>query len=209
MAISLKKGEKVSLKKASFDLNQVTVGLGWDIAELKPGFFKKMLGGGDASEYDLDVVAFLCGADGKVKNLGDSGKGGDIVFYNSQKHPSGHIWLTGDNRTGDGDGDDEQIVVNLSGLHERYQKIVFIVQIYEGLKRKQTFSQVKSAFIRAVDRTGVEMVRFNLSGDATYSNCRSIVFAEFVREGDSWRFQAIGDPKEFDCFTKILAASYV
>ena len=115
MAVSLKKGHGVSLKKNENDLSMVTIGLGWDIQETKKGFLGGMFGAKDA-EYDLDVVAFLCGADGKVENLGRDSSGnatlvnGDIIFFNNMRHSSGQIWLTGDNRTGAGDGDDEQII---------------------------------------------------------------------------------------------------
>lgn len=116
-------------------------------------------------EYDLDVVAFLCGTDGKVHDLGKAENGkptltnGDVVFYNNLRHHSGQIWLTGDNRTGAGDGDDEQIVVELNDLPEYYAKVVFVVQIYKGTENGQSFGKVQNAFIRAEDGKGREMVR--------------------------------------------------
>jgi stress response protein SCP2 len=209
MAISLQKGKGVSLRKDENDLSQVTIGLGWDVAEEKKGLFGAFFGKKE-EEYDLDVVAFLCGADGKVKNLGRDANGqatltdGDIVFFNHMKHSSGHIWLTGDNRTGAGDGDDEQIIVNLNSLPEEYVKVVFVVQIYKGIERKQNFGMVKSAFIRAVDHKGKEMVRFDLSGGQGYSNYCSILFAELVREANGWKFNAIGAPSPSDSFVEHL-----
>ncbi len=210
MAISLKKGQGVSLKKDEFDLSKVTIGLGWDVNEEKAGglfglFSKK------PEEYDLDVVAFLLGANGKVNDRGTTVDGratltnGDIVFFNSLNHHSGQILLTGDNRTGEGDGDDEQIIANLNQMPDKYTRILFVVQIYNGKKLQQNFSKVQNAFIRAVDAKGKEMVRFDLSGDASYANYCSLTFADLVREGSgNWKFNAIGTAHETDSFVHIL-----
>jgi stress response protein SCP2 len=209
VAISLKKGQGVSLRKDEHDLSQVTIGLGWDIADEKNGLLSSLFGK-KPEDYDLDVIAFLCGADGKVHDLGKQENGrpsllnGDVVFFNSMRHHSGQVWLTGDNRTGAGDGDDEQIIVNLNDLSDRYNKVVFVVQIYKGIENKQSFGKVKNAFIRAADRKGKEMARFDLSGDATYNNYRSMLFAELVRESNGWKFNAIGTPNESDTFVTIL-----
>ena len=209
MTVSLKKGHGVSLKKNENDLSMVTIGLGWDIQETKKGFLGGMFAPKEA-EYDLDVVAFLCGADGKVHNLGRDSSGnatlvnGDIIFFNNMRHGSGQIWLTGDNRTGAGDGDDEQIIVKLNDLPQQYTKVVFVVQIYKGLENKQSFGMVKNAFIRAVDGKKREMVRFDLSGGAAYENCRSMLFAEMVREADGWKFNALGTPSASDSFVEWL-----
>lgn len=209
MAVNLKKGQGISLRKEESDLSKVTIGLGWDIIEEKKGilgsFFKKK-----EEDYDLDAVAFLCGADGKVSDLGRdaSGKvtlvGGDVVFFNNPKHKSGKVWLTGDNRTGAGEGDDEQIIVNLNELPASFSKLVFVVQIYNGAKNNQNFGKVRSAFIRAVDRQGKEMVRFDLSSDRSFDDCRSMLFAELVRDGSNWKFNALGAPFATDSFVELL-----
>lgn len=210
MAISLKKGQGVSLKKSDYDLSMVTIGLGWDIKEEKKGLLGSFLGKQE-EEYDLDAVAFLCDANGKVKNLGgvDGNNrvtlvGGDIVFFNNLRHSSGCVWLTGDNRTGDGDGDDEQIIVKLNDLPEAYQKIAFVVQIYGGQTKGQNFGKVKNAFIRAVDNKNKEMARFDLSGGAAFSQYCSLLFAELVRESGGWKFNAIGSPDQSDSFVAWL-----
>jgi stress response protein SCP2 len=209
MAISLKKGQGISLRKDEYDLSMVTIGLGWDIKEEKKGFLGNLLGNKE-EEYDLDVVAFLCGADGKVHNLGQlkdnrpSLVGGDVIFFNSMRHSSGHIWLTGDNRTGAGDGDDEQIIIKLNELQDTYAKIVFIVQIYDGTNRNQNFGKVKNAFIRAEDNKGKEMLRFDLSGGEAFTQYRSLLFAELVRENSGWKFNAIGSPDVSDSFVNWL-----
>ena len=209
MAVSLGKGQGISLKKTENNLSQVTIGLGWDIQEQKKGFLGCLFGGKNA-DYDLDVVAFLVGQNGKVNNLGRDTQGnvtlqnGDVVFFNNQRHSSGHIWLTGDNRTGAGDGDDEQIVVKLNDLGQQYHKVVFVVQIYNGASNQQHFGQVKNAFIRAVDTTGKEMVRFDLSGTGQYDQQRSLLFAELVREPTGWKFNAVGQPSSSDSFVEWL-----
>jgi stress response protein SCP2 len=210
MAISLKKGQGVSLKKSENDLSEVTIGLGWDVAEEESGFFGKLFNK-QPKEYDLDAVAFLLDQGGKVADLGDkSARGtpsllnGDVIFYNSMTHRSGAIRLTGDNRTGAGDGDDEQLIVKLDQLPGEYAKILFIVQIYQGLQNRQSFAKVKNAFIRAVDKNNKEMCRFDLSGDPSFSNCCSMVFAELERQGAEWKFNAIGKPYASDSFVDIL-----
>lgn len=205
MSVNLQKGQGVSLSKNQYDLSQVTVGLGWDIAEKKKSFFQSLFNNQE-TEYDLDVVAFLCNSNGKIANLGHSVSGkpsltnSDIIFFNNLKHSSGHVWLTGDNRTGEGDGDDEQIILKLNDLSEQYQKIVFIVQIYDAHKRKQHFGEVENAFIRAVDAKGNEMVRFNLSSAPEFNHKCSMIFAELNRETDGWQFKAIGQAGESDSF---------
>lgn len=213
MGISLAKGQGLTLEKSEHNLSLVTIGLGWDIAEQKKGMFGGLFGGKTA-EYDLDVVAFLCDANGKVRDVGRDHTGNatlnnsDVIFFNNLKHRTGDIWLTGDNRTGAGDGDDEQIVVKLNNLSQDYHKIVFIVQIYGGAANNQHFGQVKNAFIRAVDGSGKEMVRFELSGQGQYEQQRSLLFAELVRENNSWKFKAVGQSSASDNFVEWLK-SYV
>lgn len=209
MAVSLKKGQKISLKKVEFDLSEVTIGLGWDVAAAPKGFWASLFGAKE-EEYDLDAVAFVLGADGKIHNFGTmkDGKptliGGDVVFFNSKRHPTGLIWLTGDNRTGAGDGDDEQIIVQLSRLPAEIERVVFVVQIYQGASKKQNFSKVQNAFIRAVDKNGKEICRFSLSGEPAYSNYHSMLFAELRRTDGEWGFQALGIPNESDNFLSLL-----
>ncbi|AKG69202.1 MULTISPECIES: TerD family protein [Serratia] len=209
MSVSLRKGQSVSLRKNEHDLSSVTIGLGWDINEEKKGLLGGLFGKKEP-EYDLDVIAFLCNAQGKVADLGDVENGrpslvnGDIIFFNSLRHKSGHIWLTGDNRTGAGDGDDEQIIAQLNSLDPKYEKIVFIVQIYNGQELKQHFGKVQNAFIRAVDAKNVEMARFDLSGGAAFDGQRSMLFAELVRESTGWKLNAIGEPSESDSFVSHL-----
>lgn len=209
MSVSLKKGQGVSLSKSEYDLSQVVVGLGWDVREEKPGLLKSLFGK-KSPEYDLDVVAFLCDKNGKLANLGQQENGrptlvkGDIIFFNNLMHNSNNAWLTGDNRTGEGDGDDEQIILKLNALDDQYHKIVFIVQIYNATQLQQHFGEVDNAFIRAVDAKGKEMVRFDLSTSQDFQNQRSMVFAELNREANGWQFKAIGKPSTSDTFVSYI-----
>ena len=220
MAINLQKGQTIDLRKNdkgenTYDLSTVTIGLGWDVRQKESGFLSKLFGGGnEEEEYDLDAIAFLLDKNGKVTDLGrqvqlsnGNQKGlfeGDIVFFNSMKHPSGHIWLTGDNRTGAGDGDDEQIIVKLDSLDEKYQKILFVVSIYQGKKNNQHFGMVDNAFIRAVDAKGKEITKYSLSGDESMNGMCSMIFSEVYRKDGEWKFRAIGDPQQTDNFVEIL-----
>lgn len=222
MAINLKKGQTIDLRKNEkgenvYDLSTVTIGLGWDVKQKETSFFGKLLGGGkEEEEYDLDAIAFLLDSNGKVANLGRTVKlsngqqkglfEGDIIFFNSLNHPSGHIWLTGDNRTGEGDGDDEQIIVKLDKLDEKYKKILFVVSIYQGRQNNQHFSMVENAFIRAVDAKGKEITKYSLSGDSSLNGMCSMVFSEVYRHNGDWKFRAIGEPHQTDSFIDILKA---
>lgn len=204
MAINLQKGQTINLEKSQYDLSQVTIGLGWDVRKKSGGFLGGLFGSGDGGDYDLDAIAFLLNENGKVSNLGAKLVGGDVIFFNNLKHPSGNIWLTGDNLTGDGDGDDEQIIVKLNSLSSQYQKVLFVVSIYEGLKKGQHFGMLENAFIRAVDARGIEMARYSLSGDSTYNQKCSMVFAELYRHDGGWKFRAIGTSFGTDSFVNIL-----
>ena len=219
MAINLVKGQTIDLRKndkgENFDLSSVTIGLGWDVKKTGGGgLFGKFFGGSKEEEdYDLDAIAFLLDANGKVADLGrtvtNNGRNigmfeGDVIFFNSMRHPSGNIWLTGDNRTGAGDGDDEQIIVKLDALSPKYDKIIFVVAIYQGKQRHQHFGMVENAFIRAEDKNGREIARFTLSGDATFNGMCSMTFAEVYRREGTWKFRAIGEPHLSDSFTDVL-----
>jgi stress response protein SCP2 len=216
--INLSKGQTIDLRKNSkgedvYNLSSVTIGLGWDVRQKESSFFGKLLGGSKEVEYDLDAIAFLLDANGHVANLGrtvqQNGRNvglyeGDVIYFNSMKHPSGNIWLTGDNRTGAGDGDDEQIIVKLNSLDEKYQKIIFVVSIYQGKANNQHFGMVENAFIRAVDSTGKEITKYSLSGDSSLNGMCSMIFAEAYRKDNGWKFRAIGEPYQTDNFVEIL-----
>ncbi|WP_294318310.1 TerD family protein [uncultured Chryseobacterium sp.] len=218
MAINLQKGQTINLRKSDngdeiYDLSSVTIGLGWDVRR-SGGFLNRLFGSSSDAEYDLDAIAFLLDKNGKVADMGKTFPAGngreivlyksDVIYFNSMRHPSGKIWLTGDNRTGAGDGDDEQIIVKLDELDERYQKIVFVVSIYQGLANRQHFGMIENAFIRAVDARGKEITKFSLSGDESMNGMCSMVFAEAYRHNGDWKFRAIGEPHRTDNFIEVL-----
>lgn len=198
MAITLQKGQGVSLRKESgYDLSSLTVGLGWDIAPSTPA-------------YDLDAVAFLLDGDGKVRNLGKLGangrptlEGGDVVFYKSLVHPSGKVRLSGDNQSGSTSGDAEQIEVALDTLPDAYRQIIFTVAIYKGHERKQSFAGVRRAHIRAVDGKGQEICRYDIGSDPGNHAC-AMTFASVVRGAGGWNFNAIGEFHDTDRFIDLL-----
>jgi tellurium resistance protein TerD len=201
MAISLRKGQTISLEKDAHDLSQIVIGLGWKIR--KKGFLAKLAGSN--AEYDLDAIAFVLNEQGKVTQLGEKLVGGDVVFFNNLRHPSGQVYHSGDNRVGgSGDNDDEQIVVRLNTIPERYHRILFLVQIYHGRKNNQHFGEVESAYMRAIDAKGKEMARYSLDSDPTYNGKCLMVFGEVYRHGDGWKFRALGEGHATDNFVDIL-----
>lgn len=174
MPVNLQKGQKVSLTKAAPGLTNVVVGLGWDINQFDTG-----------GDFDLDTAAFLLTDAGKVS------KTEDFVFYGNLTHPSGCAQHMGDNLTGAGDGDDEQIKVNLSLVPENITKIAFTVTIYEAESRRQNFGQVNNAFIRIYNEaTGEELLRYDLGED--FSIETAAVFGEMYKHNGEWKFNAIG-----------------
>jgi stress response protein SCP2 len=131
----------------------------------------------------------LCGANGKV--IGKK----DVVFYNNKEHPSKSVYSTGDNRTGEGEGDDEQLIVDLAKVPAEYEKIVFVVTIYEAGKRKQDFGQINNAFIRIVDAaTNKEIMKYSLS--EKYPGKTAMIFGEIYRKDGNWKFTALGQATE-------------
>ena len=173
MAISLNKGGNLSLSKTDPSLNQVLIGLGWDARAT------------DGVDFDLDASAFLLAANDKVR--GES----DFIFYNQTRSTEGSVEHTGDNRTGEGDGDDEAVKINLAKVPADVQKIAITVTIHDAQNRGQNFGQVQNAFIRVVnDQTNVEIVRFDLNED--YSTETAMIFGELYRHNNEWKFRAVG-----------------
>ena len=171
--MSLAKGGNVSLSKEAPGLTNVIVGVGWDVRTTT------------GTDFDLDVSAIMLGEDGKV--LSDS----HFVFFNNLTSPDGTVEHTGDNLTGEGEGDDEQLKVDLAGMAPQVDKIVFPVSIYDADNRRQSFGQVANAFIRVVNATGeAEITRFDLTEDASTET--AMLFGELYRRGSEWKFRAIG-----------------
>ena len=173
MAISLSKGGNLSLTKTDPNLVRILVGLGWDERST------------DGASFDLDASAFLLGTSGKVR--GDH----DFIFYNQLRSADGAIEHTGDNRSGQGDGDDESLLVNLSQISPEIDKVAITVTIHDAAARNQNFGQVANAFIRIVNQdNGIEIVRFDLAED--YSTETAMVFGELYRHSGEWKFRAVG-----------------
>ncbi len=173
MGVSLSKGGNVSLTKEAPGLTAVIVGLGWDVRTTT------------GSDFDLDASALLCNDAGKV------GSDGNFVFFNNLTSPDGSVQHTGDNLTGAGEGDDEAIKVNLATVPRDVSKIVFPVSIYDAENRQQSFGQVRNAFIRVVNQANnQEIARYDLSEDASTET--AMVFGELYRNGEEWKFRAIG-----------------
>lgn len=174
MPINLSKGQKVDLTKGNPGLKNIMVGLGWDVNAFDSG-----------SDFDLDAAAFMLGSDGKCPT--DK----EFVFYGNLAHTSGAVNHMGDNLTGAGDGDDEQIQIELSKVPANIEKIAFTVTIYDAEVRRQNFGQVSNAFIRLVDESnGTELIRYDLGED--FSIETAVVVGELYRNNGEWKFNAIG-----------------
>ena len=173
MAASHVKGGNVSLTKEAPSMNVALVGLGWDARVT------------DGQAFDLDASVFLVGENGKV--LSDS----HFVFYNNTTSPDGAVQHQGDNRTGEGDGDDEQVKIDLTKVAADVKKLVFAVTIHEADSRKQNFGMVSNSFMRVVNNdNGSEIARFDLSEDASTET--AMIFGELYRHGAEWKFKAVG-----------------
>ncbi|MGB2949328.1 TerD family protein [Rhodococcus sp. BGS-1C] len=173
MGVSLSKGGNVSLTKAAPNMTAVTVGLGWDVRSTT------------GTDFDLDASAIALGADKKA--LSDQ----HFVFFNNLKSPDGAIEHTGDNLTGEGEGDDEAIKVDLSAVPPNVDTITFPVSIYDADARSQSFGQVRNAFIRVVNQAdNNELARYDLTEDASTET--AMVFGELYRNGAEWKFRAVG-----------------
>ena len=173
MAISLTKGGNVNLSKEAPNLTNIAVGLGWNPRAT------------DGQAFDLDAIAFLVNESGKVR--ADT----DFIFFNNLKSSDGSVEHTGDNRTGEGDGDDEVIKVDLSKVPADVSKVVFCAVIYDGQARNQNFGQVANAYIRIVNtQGGAEVARYDLSEDSSTET--AMIFGELYKNNGEWKFRAVG-----------------
>ena len=173
MAVTLQKGGNVSLTKEAPGIQKLKIGLGWDPRVT------------DGTDFDLDASVFMIGADGKV--VSDK----HFIFYGNLNSPDGSVEHTGDNLTGDGEGDDEIVNVDLRSVPADVKKLVFAVAIYEADRHGQNFGQVANAFMRVVNQDGdKEIARYDLSED--YSVETALIFGEVYRHNDDWKFKAIG-----------------
>ena len=174
MAINLTKGQKVDLTKGNPGLKKLKVGLGWDVNAFDSG-----------ADFDLDAAAFMLGDNGRCPTEKE------FIFYGNLTHPSESIKHMGDNLTGEGEGDDEQIFVDLTKIPANVSKVAFTVTIYEAESRGQNFGQVSNSFIRIVDEsTGQELIHYDLGED--FSIETAVVVGELYKHNGEWKFNAIG-----------------
>lgn len=185
MSVNLQKGQKVSLSKENPGLSRIIVGLGWDEAQQqRSGGFLGGLFAAPVQDIDCDASAFVLENGRLVRSQ-------DIVYFGNLTHSSRAIQHMGDNLTGGGDGDDEQIVIDLQRVPPQYDKIVIVVNIYQAFKRNQHFGMIRNAFIRIVNGSnGIEMLKYNLTEN--YSGMTAMIFGEIYRHNGEWKFAAVG-----------------
>lgn len=187
MAINLQKGQRIDLTKGNPGLTKIMVGLGWDPVQSRGGggLLGSLFGGGGGPNIDCDASVIMLGDNDKIRN------NSDVIYFGNLKSKDGSVQHTGDNLTGDGDGDDEQILIDLSRIPSQVQKLVFVVNIYDCVKRKQHFGMIQNAFIRIVNSANnQEMIHYNLTED--YSGKTCLVVGELYRHGADWKFAAVG-----------------
>lgn len=198
MSISLVKGQKIDLTKGNSGLSQIMVGLGWDPVETKSSGLKGLFAAKPA-EVDCDASVIMLNGNNKLEDKKD------LIYFGNLKSVDKSVVHQGDNLTGDGDGDDEMVMVDLSKVPSRLQKLVFVVNIYDCQKRRQDFGMIKNAFIRVVDLNGKkEMLKFNLTED--YAGKTSIVVGEIYKDsGNEWKFNAVGQGTNDKSLSEIVA----
>ena len=188
MAINLQKGQRVDLTKGNPGLTRIMVGLGWDPVQNRGGggFLGSLFGGGGGPNIDCDASVLMLDESGRIRN------NSDVIYFGNLKSPEGSVQHTGDNLTGDGDGDDEQILIDLNRVPAQIDKLVFVVNIYDCVKRNQHFGMIQNAFIRIVNSANnQELIHFNLTDD--YSGKTCLVVGEIYRHGGDWKFAAVGN----------------
>lgn len=191
MAVNLQKGQRVDLRKHDgSSLRKVMIGLGWDAVKKEAGLF-------DNQDIDCDASVFLC-INGKVTSKDD------IVYFGNLKHKSGAVKHMGDNLTGDGEGDDEQIFIDLTALPSQYDKLIFVVNIFKAKERNQDFGMIRNAFIRICDNEnqGRELCRYNLSEN--YDGMTAMIFGEMYLHNGDWKFNAIGQATKDNSITELV-----
>jgi stress response protein SCP2 len=186
MAINLQKGQRVDLTKSNPGLSKILIGLGWDPVKSGGGGFLGSLFGASTPNIDCDASVLMLGENDRLQN------NLDVVYFGNLKSRDGSVQHSGDNLTGDGDGDDEQISVDLSKVPANIHKLVFVVNIYDSVKRRQHFGMIQNAFIRIVNPASNQaMLHYNLTDD--YSGKTCLIAGELYRHGSEWKFAAIGN----------------
>ena len=193
MAISLQKGQKVDLTKGRAGLSSLIVGLGWDPVKKSGGFF----GFGKQENIDCDASVLMLDENDKLRSASD------VIYFGNKKSLCGSVVHSGDNLTGDGNGDDEQVFVNLNKVPSYVHKLVFVVNIYACVQRKQDFGMIKNAFIRVVDKSAnAELVNYNITEN--YSGLTALYPGEIYRHNGEWKFSAVGEGTKDIALDKIV-----
>lgn len=195
MAINLTKGQTIVLDKSEYNLSRLVMGLGWDVAEKKRSGLGGLFGGGKRANFDLDGYAILLQAN---ETLPKQNYQEDVIYYGHLTNREQTVCHSGDNLTGEGAGDDEQITLFLNKIPEKYEKVILGVSIYKAAERQQDFGMVNNAFVRAVDASGKEIAKYSLSGEATYHGKISMLMGEVYRHQGQWKFRALGNPLDVD-----------
>ena len=206
MSINLQKGQRVDLTKGNAGLNKIYVGLGWDPVQQAAsggggGFLKGLFGGGGASaarEVDCDASVLMLKNDKITANT-------DVIYFGNLKSANGAVAHSGDNLTGAGDGDDEQVVIELNSIPAEYNRLVFVVNIYDAKGRNQHFGMIQNAFIRVVNRSNnQELLKYSLTDN--YANQTSLITGEIYRHGDEWKFAATGTGTQAGSLKEVIAS---
>lgn len=187
MAVSLQKGQRVSLSKDNAGLSNIMVGLGWDPVRQGGGLLSSLLNlAGSKADIDCDASVLMLDANDKIRSKSH------VIYFGNTQSMCGNVKHMGDNLTGNGEGDDEQVLVNLERIPPEIQKLLFIVNIYDCINRRQDFGMIKNAFIRIIDMKGnKELIRFNLTEQ--YSRKTALMVGEIYRHDNEWKFLAIGE----------------
>lgn len=186
MSINLQKGQKIDLTKTNAGLSRILVGLGWDPIENNNKGIFGMFRSSSNSNFDCDASVFMLDKDGKLSD------NKDIVYFGNLKSRCGGVVHTGDNLTGEGDGDDEQILIDLNKIDSRIERLLFTVNIYNGVERRQDFGMVRNAFIRIVNNDNrTELIKYNLTD--SYSGKTALMIGELYRYNGEWKFAAVGE----------------
>ncbi|MCL2323240.1 MAG: TerD family protein [Oscillospiraceae bacterium] len=195
MSINLQKGQRIDLTKGNAGLSEIMVGLGWDPVDQKGSLFHRVY------QIDCDASVLLLNENGKLKD------NRDVVYFGNLTHPSGSVNHMGDNLTGEGEGDDEQIKINLNKVPQYVSKLVFVVNIYDAFNRKQNFGMIRNAFIRIVDvRNNKEILKFSLTDD--YSQFTDVFVGEVYRHDSEWKFTAIGQGSNYGSLRELVKKYY-
>ena len=195
MSINLQKGQRIDLTKGNAGLSEIMVGLGWDPVDQKSSLFHHVY------QIDCDASVLMLNENDKLKD------NRDVVYFGNLTHTSGSVKHMGDNLTGEGEGDDEQIKVDLSKIPQYVSKLVFTVNIYEAFNRKQHFGMIRNAFIRIVDvKNNKEILKFSLTDD--YSNYTDVLVGEVYRYGSEWKFSAIGQGTNYGSLRELVKKYY-